>query len=170
MKLIRPFILVLSVAQLSLGADSSLQRHKESKNKRFDQKNEVAAFYLYLLTHNPTVQRQLDSLTRKAPSYGDVHFGTDDPQVVEWFPRTGSWSAGENFSEDARFLVIQPLSFTRPRQHDYELAVVSEFHVVHTGKVHFEPPDQEVNEKLDSNEITITFLGFRNFKLTPVKQ
>ena len=152
-----------------MGSDAPLQRHKESKDKRFDQKTEVAAFYLDLLTHNPTVKRQFDLLARKASSYGDVHFGTDDPQVVEWFPRTGSWSAGENFSDDTHFLVIQPLSFSRPRQHDYELAVVSEFHVVHTGKTHFEPPTQEEKQTLDSNEITITFLGFRNFKLTPFK-
>lgn len=169
MRLILPLLLLLCSLPLLLSAEPATERHLESKERRFDPKAEVAAFYLHLLAHDPAAKRQFDLLARKALSYGDVHFGTDAPQVVEWFPRIGAANAGVNFSTDTHFLVIQPLAFSRPQQHDYQLAVVSEFHVLHTGKTHYEPPDKEERQKLDSNEITIRFLGFRQFKLMPLK-
>ena len=162
-------LFLLGAASLSFAADKPIARHKTSKKERFEPKAEVAAFYHDLLEQNLTVKRQFDRLASKDESFGDVHFGPGDPQVVEWYPKASSWNAGADFNDDARFLVIQPLTFGRPRQYDYTLVVVSEFQVVHTGKTHYEHPERDADQKLDTNEITITFLGFRNFKLTPVK-
>ena len=155
--------------QFCLATDAPLQEQKTSTEKRFDPKAEVIEFYLKLLEKDPNVKRQFEQLAKEAPSYGDVHFGPGHPQIVEWYPKAGSFSAGQGFDVNSHFLIVHPLAFDRPRQNDYQLAIVSEFQVAHKGRVHFEPPDREDNSKLDSNEITITFLGFRNFKLTPTK-
>ena len=163
---IQCLILLLCAVQVASGADNPLQRHKKSKAKEFDLQKEVAAFYLDLIEHNPTVRRQFQKIRSGEPNYQQPHYGTDDPQVVEWFPRRGSGGIGEGFDTDTRFLVIHPLSFRRMRQNDYYMAVVSEFRVVQSSKAH-ELPNRE--EKVDSDEVTITFMGFRNFKLTPFK-
>jgi hypothetical protein len=167
MKTIRYLILFLCAVQIAYGADNPLQRHKKSKGKEFDLKEEVAAFYLDLIEHNPAVQRQFQKIRSADPNYRQAHYGTDDPQVVEWFPRSGSGGIPEGFDTDTHFLVIHPLSFRRVRHNDYYMAVVSEFHLVQSSKGH-ELPNREM--AVDSDEITITFMGFRNFKLTPCKQ
>jgi hypothetical protein len=166
MRIIQHLILILFALQIAYGADMPLKRRKVSKDEEFDTKKEVAVFYLDLLAHNSTVKRQFDQIRQKTLDFDDPHSGTDDPQVVEWFPMRGAFDAGEGYSsEDSHFLVIQPLSFSRPRQHDYYMTVVSEFHVVHNSKWHDVPREQKA--KTDFDEIEISFLGFRNFKISP---
>jgi hypothetical protein len=140
---------------------------KSSSSARLDAPTEVKAFYQKLLKTDPDVKRQFETLARKSVLYGDVHFGPGEPQVVEWFPKNDSWDQN-GFRFDQRFLVIQPLAFGRPKQEDYDLAVVSEFHVVHEGKTHLHPGDPDADFVLDSNKITVTFLGFRRFELRPL--
>jgi hypothetical protein len=140
---------------------------KSSSSAKFDAPSEVKAYYQKLLQTDANAKRQFETLARKSKLYGDVHFGPSEPQVVYWFPKEDSWDEN-GFRYDQRFLVIQPLAFGRPKQEDYDLAIVSEFHVIHEGKTHLNPKDRDADFVLDSNKITITFLGFRRFELRPL--
>jgi len=155
------------VIQMACGKDLALQKHLTSTKVEFDQGKETIAFYGELLKENSQVKRQFEELLRKSSSYGDPHFGPDDPQVVEWIPRTERGGIEEGYSTDQHVLVVQSVSFTRPRQHDSDLVIVSEFHVTHVSKCHPVSGD-EGPSGLDSDELTITFLGFRNLNLIPV--
>ncbi|MEO5913893.1 MAG: hypothetical protein ABIS50_06645 [Luteolibacter sp.] len=168
MKIVVAAALAILAQQPAMGAETPLQLHKKSLTKEIDSNAEIIAFYKDLLNRNPTVKHQFDQLIRQSPEYGDPHFGPDDPQLVEWFPRTESGRIEDGHSTEANFLVIQNLSFTRPNQHDSNLAVVSEFHVIHTNKSHAVSGLNGPSAS-DSDEVTITFLGFRDFKLSPIK-
>jgi hypothetical protein len=164
MKRFAILLFVLCLSRISFAADAPLERHKESRRGGFEVEAEVVSFYRYLLANSADVKGQFDRLASQAPSFGDTHFGIDEPYAVEWFPRLDRFRAGEKFSWDSHFLVFQPLTLGRPGQQDREATIVSEFHVVHEGKKH---SASRSNEKIDHSEITLTFLGFRNIALSP---
>lgn len=154
-----------SASALTLLAEDALPPvHKSSKSKLYEPEEEVLSYYSDLMEHNSSVKRQFDALAKKAvPHFGQVHSGPGDPTAVEWFPRHGSSFIAEDINVDTRYLVIHPLEFIRVGHVDYEGMVVSEFRVQHKGTI--KNPAQ-TTEKVESNEITITFLGFRPFGLT----
>ena len=153
--------------QLGFGADTPPQWHRQSLKTTFSDETEVKAFYDDLLAHNTTVKQQFDQFARQSPTYGDVHFGRDDPLVIEWVPSKQDFDVEWGYSTDAHYLLVQRLTFTRPRQHDSDLVVVSEFRVVNVCKSHPISGPKGPNE-VDSAEITITFLGFRDSKFSPI--
>jgi len=158
--------LVLSSASaVTLLAEDALPSvHKSSTSKLYKPNVEVLSYYSDLMEHNSNVKQQFDALAKKlVPHFGQVHSCPGDPTAVEWFPRDGSSFITEDIDVDTRYLVIHPLEFIRVGHLDYEGMVVSEFRVQHKGTI--KNPAQ-TTEKVESNEITITFLGFRQFALT----
>jgi hypothetical protein len=166
----RTLLILLLTASLGFAAPPPIQTTKSSDKKRFDAPPEIKAFYLKLLESDATIKQQFDALAKQSKLYGDVHFGPGEPQVVEWYPHRDQWSAGEGFHYDQHFLVVQPLKFGRPKWLESNSAVVSEFRVLHNGTTRIDPKDPDQKEHLLSNKITIQFLGFRLFALSPSKK
>lgn len=167
MKLNYCLVIGCLVSPLACGKDMPVQRQLKSTKNRYSAETETINFYKDLLEKNDEVKRQFDRLLQKSSEYGDTHFGPDDePTAVEWIPRTQRGGVEEGHSRDTHFLVFQSISFTRPRQHDSDLVVVSEFRAVQVDKEHLVEGENGPSA-LDSDELTITFLGFRNFKLDP---
>jgi hypothetical protein len=166
----RTFLVFLLSASIGFAAPPPIQTTKSSDKQRFDAPAEIKAFYLKLLESDGTIKRQFDALAKQAKLYGDVHFAPGKPQVVDWYPRRDQWNAGKDFHYDLHFLVIQPLEFGRPKWLESDSAVVSEFHVLHEGTTQIDPKDLNEKEQLLSNKITIQFLGFRTFALSPTKK
>jgi hypothetical protein len=165
----RTFLILLLAGSIGFAAPPPIQTTKSSDKKRFDASAEIKAFYLKLIESDATIKRQLDALAKQSKLYSDVHFSPGEPRVVEWYPHRDQWSAGEDFHYDQHFLVIQPLEFGRPKWLESDSAVVSEFRALHDGTTRIDPKDPE-NEHLISNKITVQFLGFRTFTLTPTKK
>lgn len=165
----KPTLLLFLLAVSSSLAAPPIQTTQSSDKKRFDAPTEVKAYYLKLLGSDTTIKRQFDALARQSKLYEDVHFGPGEPQVVEWYPRREQWSAGEDFHFDEHFLVVHPLEFGRPKWLESDSAVVAEFRVLHEGTTRLDPKDNE-KEQLISNKITVQFLGFRSFTLSPTKK
>jgi len=163
------FLILLLAGSIGFAAPPPIQTTKSSDKKRFDVPNEVKAFYLKLLESDATIKRQFDAFAKQSKLYGDVHFGPGEPQVVDWYPHRDQWSAGEDFHYDQHFLVIHPLEFGRSKWLESDSAVVSEFRVLHEGTTQIDPKDPNEKEQLLSNKITVQFLGFRTFTLTPTK-
>jgi len=157
-------LLLSSASALTLLAEDALPPvHKSSTSKLYEPEEEVLSYYSDLMEHNSNVRRQFDALAKKAvPHFGQIHSGPGDPTAVEWFPRHGSSFITEDIDVDTRYLVFHPLQFIRVGHVDYEGMVVAEFRVQHKGTI--KNPAQ-ATEKVESNEITITFLGFRPFTL-----
>ena len=155
---------------MTCGKDMPLQKHQKSTTKNYDDKGETIAFYKELLEKNSEVKRQFERLISKSPYYGDPHFGHDhdEPTIVEWIPTSVRGRIQEGYSTDEHLLVFESVSFTRPPFEETEVVIVSEFHVVQVDKEHAVEGEKGPSA-VDSDEITITFLGFRDIQLTPIK-
>ena len=142
-----------------------------SSRKYLDESNaasEIKAFYLQLLESDENTKIQFEHLTKKvSDEYGGI-FHTYDPQVIEWFPSENSWNAPEEFDWNGNYLVIQPIGYGRGRRSGYETAIVSEFNVVDSGKAIQENSGTNPADERMSTTMTITFLGFRNFQISPI--
>jgi hypothetical protein len=141
-----------------------------SSRKYLDESNaasEIEAFYLQLLESDENTKIQFEYLTKKvSDEYGGI-FHTYDPQVIEWFPSENSWNAPEEFDWNGNYLVIQPIGYGRGRRSGYETVIVSEFNVVDSGKAIQENSGTNPTDERMSTTMTITFLGFRNFQISP---
>jgi hypothetical protein len=161
--------LILATLAATMRAGSPPQLQKSSATDRYDAAAEVKTYYAALLETDANVKQQFDSLAKKSSLYGDVHFGPGEPQVVSWYPTQNEFTAGADFHFNERFLVIQPLTFGRPRLHESDSAVVSEFHVIHDGRTRIDDKDREKEPQLVTNTIKIEFLGFRSFQLSETR-
>ena len=130
--------------------------------------NEIKAFYLHLLESDKNIKQQFESLTKKwRDEHGGI-FHAYDPQVIDWFPSEESWNAPEEFKTDGNYLVIQPIGYGRGRHAGYETVIVSEFNVIDSGKAIQDNSRKSPEDERISTTMTISFLGFRNFQISPI--
>jgi hypothetical protein len=166
-------ILFLTVFLCHFGhcADTSREVTKVSTKKRFDVSEEVKAFYRHLLESNARVKGQYESLTARIREENGTDFFAFDPQVMEGFPSESHWRVQTGFDSDERYLVIQPIGFGHARGSHNDGAIVSLFRVRTEGTTTYDDAlaAAGAEPKLISNKITITFLGFQNFKVTDLK-
>lgn len=165
----RTLLILVLLASVGVAAPPPIQTTKTSDKKRFHAPTEIKTFYLQLLESDAAIKRQFDALAKQSELYGDAHFGSGEPQVVDWYPCRDQWSAGKDFHYDQHFLVIQRLEFGHPKWLESDSTVISEFRVLHDGTTRIDPKDSNEKEQLLSNKITVQFLGFRTFTLTPTK-
>jgi hypothetical protein len=173
----------------SIAGEPPPQRTKSSAVP-FKIEDEVKDFYLHLVDTNPSVQKTMASLILKAcDSSDDVlessvpakgpsetrdwfapetnnHYATSQPRVVAWFP--GEFNGDvKKFNDEQSYLVIVAVSQSYHRGGTVNGALVAEFRAVHTGTTKLNKAETEV--QVISNKITLTFLGFRQFKLNPIQ-
>lgn len=167
MKFFAVLCLSLGLSAQSFADSPAIELTKSSRKERFEAAVEVKAFYKKLLTEHRQVKQQFKALAQRVPFWGDVHCGPVEPQVVEWHPSQNQWDAGKDFHCDERFLVIHPIEFARPKWQETVGVIVSEFQVIHEGKMQMNEDDR--SEKLIKNKITVRFLGFREISIKPVQ-
>jgi hypothetical protein len=163
-------IIILSIAALGVAANAPKQVTKSSK-KKLNVESEIKAFYLQLTDSDPDIRKQVESLVEKSVDGFYLRFPSD-AQVVKWFPMESDWNVYTGLSEStARFLVIQPVTQGGHHHDSYEMALVAEFEAVSkTTTTKIGPKQEDREPRILSNELTITFLGFRDPEISPVAQ
>jgi hypothetical protein len=186
MKIVVVTLLFFSFA-CSMAGEPPPQRTKSSA-VAFKIEDEVKDFYLHLVDTDRSVQKTVASLIVKtADSSDDVlessapakgpsetrdwfvpgtnhHYQSSQPRVVAWFPGEGNGTV-EKFNREQNYLVIVAVSSSHHHGDSTYGALVAEFHVVHTGTTKLNKA--QTKTELISNKINLTFLGFRQFQLTP---
>jgi hypothetical protein len=120
-----------------------------------DLPRELITYYTHLVETDDAVQKQVARLTaRSREKAGGLFKQWDEPRVVEWLPFSET-RTNEGDTVHGHYLVIQLAGRWRTKDSDADMALVSEFDVHHDER---------------TNKLTITFLGFRDLKLTALKQ
>jgi hypothetical protein len=166
-------VILLAIAALGVAADAPKQVTKSS-SKQLNVKAEIKAFYLHLVALDPNIRKQVEVLTEKTQeANGGTYLGLGpNAQVVEWFPMESYWDVRTGLSEmTARFLVIQPVGGGGHHREGYDMALVAEFEAVSKAtSTKIDPKHEDREPRVLSDELTITFLGFRDPQLSPVVQ
>jgi len=156
---------------VSLAANGAVAQITKTSTKEFDIPKEIKAFYSSLLDGNAEVKHQFEAATQASREDNGGTFHVFEPQVIDWFPSEDHWNVSKGFDCDDHYLVIQPIGLGRGRAETHDNAIVSEFEVIEAGKTKYDESDEAAGRDptLISNTITIKFLGFRSFTLTPLK-
>ena len=120
-----------------------------------DLPKEVAAYYNNLVEKDEDVQKQVARLTgRSREKAGGLFKLAEEPRAFEWFPMSETRSDNGDTAH-GRFLVVQTAGRWRTKDSDADIALVAEFNVDY----------DETNPS--GHKLTIAFLGFRKFIITP---
>ncbi len=121
-----------------------------------DLPKEVAAYYNNLVEKDEDVQKQVARLTaRSREKAGGLFKLAEEPRAFEWFPTSETRSENVGDIVHGPFLVVQTAGRWRTKDSDADMALVAEFNVDY----------DETNPS--GPKLTITFLGFRKFIITP---
>ncbi len=155
MKVTTSIFLYCAFAIGVLAGDNTKQMTKNVEAAA-DLPKEVAAYYSNLVEKDEDVQKQVARLTgRSREKAGGLFKLAEEPRAFEWFPMSETRSDAHGDTAHGRFLVVQTAGRWRTKDSDADMALVAEFNVDY----------DETNPS--GPTLTITFLGFRKFIITP---
>ena len=161
-------LVLAGFATAAFATDAPKQTTKTS-HKPLDIGTEVKAFYVQLTKSDPDIQKQVEVLTAKTRDAEAGLYFPFEPRAVEWFPNERSWDVWKGTSDiSGRFLVIQLIGYGRSKYAGYNTALVAEFSIEYEStSSKLDPKHEDRKPRLISNELKITFLGFRSPDLRP---
>jgi len=164
-KITHLILLSISIASFAY-AGNPLKTINKTSEKRINIESEVKAFYCQLTDNDPEIKNQIELLTDKTREEHGGIYHEFPLAIVKWFPSKEQWDVSKGSEIVAHYLVIQPIGYGRSKHAGVDSVLITEFEVDYNSVTALDENKPTKEEKLISNTLTITFLGFRDPSLT----